>query len=721
VEAEAEGNRRDTSPRVARRCASGGAAKSGKRGELRKPAASESEVRQKRALPHRLQGAPTLASATIAQEGKARGAAPESFTIGKDGRFVGEDGFVVPKDFGEFFERDPLRVRRWVAKRLHRRFDRDTILDLEQELLLYLCTLPRDSRFRRKGANGKREGCTDVIQCFDPVRHYGAAAGRFHNFINLCLANRLSTILARQRLNPLCDPRNLSITALEMPQENASGADPAGGIDEAFLLKHSGGFAAESRRRARSLEPVLKAYVGEFERFVEQQDPDLLIVVQAIQRCGTLRDAERATGMSNREFRKCRYDLSRLKNRFLEPRRPVRQAVPEPTPSVEIPMSETKKVFLREELYERVWTTPVHRLAEEFGYSDVGLAKFCRKHQIPTPGLGYWRRLELGHKPSRTPLPLVEQPAPYQIELTIRERIAEGDESEKTEAPLVPVLPEEPISHPFVVRLGRLFKNAKKDEKALLVPRTGAAPHLLVTEETFLRALQILNALFAGFEQHGVQVVWPKDDKANLTLLYESETIGFCLSEILEAKAHVPSKEETERKKRDYWWSAPKWDYQPTGSLRISLLCGETTSTRKTWSDGKKRRLEEWLGEVIVGVDVLVRAIKKVKMDRQRWHEEFEAKQKRHREEEERAREFARKGEVISKAAQALQQSQSVRQLAVCLGNSAHLNKLNNESLSQMRELLEWCSEYANRIDPTCEPEILLRNFYKKSSSFLDR
>jgi hypothetical protein len=75
---------------------------------------------------------------------------------------------------------------------------------------------------------------------------------------------------------------------------------------------------------------------------------------------------------------------------------------------------------------------------------------------------------------------------------------------------------------------------------------------------------------------------------------------------------------------------------------------------------------------------------------------------------------------VISKAAQALHQSQLVRQLAVCLGKSAHLNKLDNHSLSQMRELLEWCSEYANRIDPTCQPDVLLRNFHKKESSFLD-
>jgi hypothetical protein len=441
--------------------------------------------------------------------------------------------------------------------------------------------------------------------------------------------------------NPVCDPRNLSISAFDLSLENASGPELAGTIDEAFLLKHSGTFAAESRRRAHAEQPVLKTYVREFERFVGQQDPELLLVVQAIQRCGTLRETERSTGMANREFRGRRRELSLLKNRFLERRRPLPQEVPASSPSLEIPMLETKKVFLREELYEWVWTTPVHRLAKEFGYSDVGLAKLCRKHQIPTPGLGYWRRLELGHKPSRTPLPVLEQPSPYQIELTIRERTADAKEFEKGEVPVVPVLPDKPISHPFVVRLERLFKNAKKDEKSLLMPRNSVAPHLMVTDGTLPRALQILDALFAGLEQHSIQVVWPKDDKANLTLIHESETIGFCLSEIFESKPHVLSKEETERKKRDYWWSAPKWDYQPTGLLRISLLCSETTSTRKTWSEGKRRRIEERLGGVIVGIGVLVRAIKKVKADRQRWHEEYEAEQERQREAEERAEERA--------------------------------------------------------------------------------
>jgi|GEM_PF-1360395 hypothetical protein len=648
-----------------------------------------------------------------------RAVGPERFTVSPDGHYVGQDGFILPKDFGEFFERDPLRVRRWVTKRVRRGVGRDAILDLEQDLLLYLCRLPPESGFRRKGANGRPDGCADVIQCFNPGRHFGATAGRFHKFINVCLANRLNTILSRQRLNPICDPRSLSIAAFEISQENASRPESAGRIDEAFLLKHSGTFASESRRRALVENPVLKTYIREFEQFVVRTEPKLLDAVHAIQRTGTLRDAEKSMGMGNREFRRCRRDLTRLKSRFLEePKASPR--VQESSSSLEIPVQQTTKVFLREELYERVWTTPMHRLAKEFGYSDVGLAKVCEKHNIPRPGLGYWRRVELGQKPPRPPLPAIEQPNPYRIEIVIREPILPDTKAAPRDAPAVPVSPDGPISHPAAVRSERLLRNGKKDESEILVPRKGTASHLRVTEVALPRALGILDAFFVALEARGMQIAWPNEENASLQIVCESESIGFALEEILDRKAHAPTEQEAARHKRDYWWSPPKWDYQPTGLLRISLLSSETTGARRTWSERKERSLETQLGAVVVGISVLVESIKKVKAERQRWHEEFEAKQKRRREEEERAQEFARRGEVISKAAQALHQSQLVRRLAVCLGNSMHLNKLDNESLSQMRELLEWCSEYANSIDPTCQPDVLLRKFYKKASGFLD-
>src|SRR3989442_10452124 len=59
----------------------------------------------------------------------------------------------------------------------------------------------------------------------------------------------------------------------------------------------------------------------------------------------------------------------------------------------------------RHELYQKVWEFPLRKLAEEYGISDVGLAKVCRKLQIPLPGLGHWTKIACGHKIPRPPLP----------------------------------------------------------------------------------------------------------------------------------------------------------------------------------------------------------------------------------------------------------------------------------------------------------------------------
>jgi hypothetical protein len=65
--------------------------------------------------------------------------------------------------------------------------------------------------------------------------------------------------------------------------------------------------------------------------------------------------------------------------------------------------------YNREELYEKVWTTPVRILAREYGVSDVAIAKACRKLHIPLPGRGYWNKMA-AHWPvePRPPLPVIK-------------------------------------------------------------------------------------------------------------------------------------------------------------------------------------------------------------------------------------------------------------------------------------------------------------------------
>jgi hypothetical protein len=62
-------------------------------------------------------------------------------------------------------------------------------------------------------------------------------------------------------------------------------------------------------------------------------------------------------------------------------------------------------LFTRQQLYDLVWAGPMTTQAKSLGISGVGLAKACRRGDIPVPPRGYWARLAAGQRVARTPLP----------------------------------------------------------------------------------------------------------------------------------------------------------------------------------------------------------------------------------------------------------------------------------------------------------------------------
>ena len=58
----------------------------------------------------------------------------------------------------------------------------------------------------------------------------------------------------------------------------------------------------------------------------------------------------------------------------------------------------------REEIYRRIWSEPIQRVAKSYNISDVALGKICTKLRIPRPGRGYWAKKAAGK-------PLPKQPA----------------------------------------------------------------------------------------------------------------------------------------------------------------------------------------------------------------------------------------------------------------------------------------------------------------------
>jgi hypothetical protein len=59
--------------------------------------------------------------------------------------------------------------------------------------------------------------------------------------------------------------------------------------------------------------------------------------------------------------------------------------------------------YNREEIYKEIWLEPIQHVAKRYNISDVGLAKICRKLNIPRPGRGYWAVKAAGKTVPRQP------------------------------------------------------------------------------------------------------------------------------------------------------------------------------------------------------------------------------------------------------------------------------------------------------------------------------
>jgi len=80
--------------------------------------------------------------------------------------------------------------------------------------------------------------------------------------------------------------------------------------------------------------------------------------------------------------------------------------------------SKQRVTLTREELSRQVWEIPMSRLAKEYGLSDTGLAKICRRLDVPYPPRGHWAKKAAGKKVPSSTLPAPRADTPEQITIT---------------------------------------------------------------------------------------------------------------------------------------------------------------------------------------------------------------------------------------------------------------------------------------------------------------
>ena len=366
-------------------------------------------------------------------------------------------------------------------------------------------------------------------------------------------------------------------------------------------------------------------------------------------------------------------------------------------------MSPEAITLSRQNLYDKVWSTPMHKLAREFGLSDVGLAKLCRRHDIPVPGRGYWARIQFGQKPERIPLPALKEPRLDSIKIVPSppKVTYDVDPENNEEIPTIEVQDDRLVSHRVVRRIEHSVSRKPLDERGILGTRQGRSVPLNISGGALPRALRILDAFFAALDDVTHVLEWPSPYNTPLRIVVSDEKLQLSITEAIRRSEHKPTRDELARQKQDYWWKPARWDYTQSGELKLALWSCDYPGISRTWADGKRRRLEQCLGELLVACQKLPAAIKKEREDRAEAERIRREEEKRRAEEALRKAEHDRKAKTVRELAHAWQESRLLREFGTALQNTtAETPDLSDEAKKELLVMVDWILHNADYVDP---------------------
>jgi hypothetical protein len=259
----------------------------------------------------------------------------------------------------------------------------------------------------------------------------------------------------------------------------------------------------------------------------------------------------------------------------------------------------------RRTLYEQVWSVPGSQLAAQYGISDVGLAKACKRHNVPRPPRGYWARVQAGQKVRRTPLPKPREP--YEQVVHMQGWDLPDDDTVNQLAKEAKMPPAMPIKatrndasppHALVEAARAQLAVAKADLDGLMRTDAAAAPALRVAPVTIDRALAVLDSFVKRWEARGgtLRPGAVLRNHAPLTAVgVGQDEFTFEMGEVLDEDK--PVTDPTRR----------------TGRLFIQIGGDDQRQFRRRWHDTKTQPLERLLSQL---VETLAKAIEVMRLDR---------------------------------------------------------------------------------------------------------
>ncbi len=178
------------------------------------------------------------------------------------------------------------------------------------------------------------------------------------------------------------------------------------------------------------------------------------------------------------------------------------------------------------------------------------------------------------------------------------------------------------------------------------------------------------------------------------------EPLMFKIDERNRQVDHELTEEEKARQRRGQWIHPPRWDYVPTGELRIHLLHADSTYVHHTWKDTARRKLEDHVNPILLGF--FDEALKIKAKREERRQEELRAR----REEEKRLRLSQRRSTnaklvtELEAQAGAWMRAKILRSYLRALSRATEGKKFEVMVDRSAVDLVEWAQRYVDQLDP---------------------
>ncbi|WP_449465655.1 hypothetical protein [Stenotrophomonas humi] len=386
--------------------------------------------------------------------------------------------------------------------------------------------------------------------------------------------------------------------------------------------------------------------------------------------------------------------------------------------------------FSRKAFFDLMWSKPIKDIAPDFGISDVALAKFCRKNEIPLPGRGYWAKLQAGKPVMAFALPARGLGRHETITLGRDEwqgREAQEKREREQEIPPPPEFPEtlEEVRIRVTKLVGkvtyikglerrhRVVATLLEEDKARTEKRNASSYHSFYDEPFFAspyerRRLKLLNSIFLALAKLDIKAHAQGKNPKDFTIHVGDSSVTFKLDD---------PKAKTERES----WRPSSDARRPVTDplqLTVSWHLEKIDGLRLVWSDGKEVAIEPLLQEIVV--ELVVAGEMQVRAS-ELYHHARRVKRKadlieeaRQREEEAKRKERLRlqrieraRIEHLLDDAMSLRMANDLRAYiqAVLTANRTSAEPVSDD---EMAEWSAWALAQAERIDPIQARSFLL-------------